>query len=140
MQPPVIVFPDVEMWATTYLRAALSGRPESFASNVYVSNSVPDTRRDRMVVVRRDGGPRLDTVREAARLGVRVWATSEPDATDLARLIRALLWMAPDGNPVCKVNDLSGPSPVADESKQPLRFFTVELIVRGAPFDNDIES
>lgn len=140
MQPPVIVFPDVELWATAHLRSTLSGRPESFASNVYVSNSVPSTRRDRMVVVRRDGGPRLDTMREAARLGVRVWAKTEQDATDLARLVRALLWMAPDGAPVCRVTDLSGPSPVPDESGQPLRFFTVELIVRGAPLDNDIES
>jgi hypothetical protein len=140
MQPPVIVFPDVELWACDYLKTALAARPESFADTVYVGVKVPDPRRDRMVIVRRDGGPRLDTVREAARLGVRVWATSEQDATDLARLVRALMWMAPDGSPVCRVNDLSGPSPVADESKQPLRFFSLELIVRGAPLDADLES
>lgn len=128
---PAVIFPDVELWAATYLRAALGGRGESYASNVYVSNAVPSTRRDRMVIFRRDGGPRLDVARDAARLSVRVWAKSEQDATNLAQLVRALLWAAPDGDPVLRVTDLSGPSPVADESGQPLRFFTLEVLVRG---------
>lgn len=128
---PAVVFPDVELWATAYLRAALSGRPESYAANVFVSNAVPSTRRDRMVVVRRDGGPRLDVAREAARLSVRVWAKSEQDVSNLTQLVRALLWASPNGDPVLKVSDLSGPSPVADESGQPLRVFTLEVLVRG---------
>ena len=139
MQPPVIVFPDVELWAAGYLRSALAARPESFA-DAHVGISVPSPREDRMVIVRRDGGPRLDTTREAARLGVRVWATTDQEATDLARLVRALLWMSPDGDPVCRVTDLSGPSSVPDESGQPLRFFSMELVVRGVPLDADLES
>lgn len=140
MQPPVIVFPDVELWAANYLRTSLAARPESFASDVHVGISVPSPRTDRMVIVRRDGGPRLDTTREAARLGVRVWATTDQEATDLARLVRALLWMSPDGDPVCRVTDLAGPSSVPDESGQPLRFFSMELVVRGVPLDADLES
>lgn len=138
MQPPSIIFPDVELWATSFLRTSLAARSESYASDVYVSNAVPNPRQNRMVVVRRDGGPRLDQVREAARLSVRVWAKTEQDATDLARLVRALLWASPDGAPVCRVNDLAGPSPVPDDSHQPLRYMTFELIVRAtnlAPAD-----
>lgn len=129
---PLVVFPDVEMWAIGWLRAALAARSEPYAAGVYVSNAVPSTRRDRMVTFRRDGGPRLDVVREVARLGVNVWGGTEQEAIDLARLVRALMWSAPDGQPVCKVIDLSGPSPIADESGQPRRFFTLELTMRGA--------
>lgn len=129
--PAAVVFPDIELWATGYIRTALAGRPESYALNVHVSNETPRSRRDRMVIVRRDGGPRLDEVREAARLAVRVWGRTEQEATDLARLVRALIWVAPDGNPVLRVTELSGPTPVADESKQPLRYMTFELTLRG---------
>lgn len=128
----VIVFPDVEAWAVGYLRSALAARAESYAQNVVVGTRVPAPRADRMVVVRRDGGPRLDLVREAARLAVRVWAGTEADCADLAALVRGLLWAAPGDGPVVKVDDLAGPSPVEDESGQPLRFFTVEITTRGA--------
>lgn len=124
-----VVFPDVELWATGWLRAALAGRPEPYAADVLVGVVVPTTRRPRMVMFRRDGGPRLDATREAARLGVNVWGSSEQEASNLARLVAALLWAAPDGNPVCKATQLAGPSPVADE--QPRRYMTFELVVRG---------
>jgi len=128
---PFVEFPDVELWATTYLRAALAARPEPYAAGVKVGVAVPATRSDRMVQVRRDGGPRLDATREAARLGVNVWGKTEQEVTDLARLVRALLGGGADGAPVCRVHELSGPSPVADESGQPRRFMTFELVVRG---------
>lgn len=131
MSLPVVLFPDTELWATEYLRDVLAARPEPYTANVYVSNSVPSTRRDRMVTVRRDGGSRLDQVREAARLTVNVWAKTEQDATDLARMVAALLWAAPNGDPVVKVEQFTGPSPVADLSGQPLRFMVFELTVRG---------
>lgn len=140
MQPADVVFPDVELWVCTYLRGVLATRPESYASTAYVGNKVPNPRHDRMVVVRRDGGPRLDVVREAARLTIRTWATTEQEAANLARLVRALMWAAPDGDPVCRVTDLSGPSPVADESGKPVRVFVLELIVRGEPLPADLSS
>lgn len=132
MSVAAVLFPDVEMWATGYLRDALAARPESYTSNVYVGNAVPSTRRDRMVICRRDGGPRLDVVRELARLSVRVWAKTEADASDLALMVAALLWAGPDGNPVVKVQQSAGPSPVVDTSGQPLRLMGFELTVRGA--------
>ena len=128
---PVVIFPDVELWACDYLREQLDDRAESYADGVYVSNVVPTPRRDRMVIVRRDGGPRLDATREQPALTVRVWATSEQESTDLSRLIGALLWAAPTGQPVISVTQTTGPTPVPDDSEQPLRMLTFELIVRG---------
>jgi hypothetical protein len=130
---PLVIFADVELWAAGYLRARLATRSEPYASGVFVGNVVPSTRRDRMVVFRRDGGFRTNAMLDAARLSVRVWARTEQEATDLARLVRALLHDATsdDDGPVTRVIDQSGPSPVADESGQPMRFLVCELYVRG---------
>lgn len=132
---PAVIFPDTELWATTYLRAALAGRSEPYAAGVKVDIKVPTTRTDRMVIVRRDGGPRIGTVLEAARLGVRVFGKTEKEATDLANLARALLTNAVNDRgsiQVKAVSEQAGPSVVIDESAQPLRYFTAELMVRGS--------
>lgn len=128
---PAVLFPDVEMWATGYLRAALAARSEPVTDGVKVGVKVPKQRPGRFVTVRRDGGPRLDVVREAARLGVNVWALTEKDASDLAALVRALLGASAGEGPVLRARELSGPSPIADESGQPRMFLVVELTVRG---------
>lgn len=124
-----VAFPDVELWATGYLRSALAARSEPYAAGVLVGVIVPDVRRDRMVMVRRDGGPRLDQIRESARLSVRVWGRTEQEASDLARLVAALLWASPDGDPVLRVTQNSGPSPIPDE--QPQRLMSFDVVVRG---------
>lgn len=127
---PVIVTPDAELWWTGWLRAALAARSEPYASGVYVSNAVPETRRDRMVTFRRDGGPREDLLHSTARLGINVWAMTEQDVTDLAGLVEGLVLAVRTVGPVEAVRSVSGPSPVPDS--QPRRFFTVEAITRGA--------
>lgn len=125
MSTPVI-FPDAELWATGYLRTALAshGYPGMFVSNKRGTQATA-------VWVRRDGGPALDHVREAARLGVNVFAPTEQAVTDLARTVSALLRAGADGSPVVLVTQTSGPSPIADESG-PRRFMTFEITVRGA--------
>lgn len=128
---PVVVQPDVELWATQWLREALAGRPEAYASDVVVATAVPTTRRPRMVVVRHDGGLRLDLVRELARLSVNVWGGTEQEATDLARLVSALLWSAPTGDPVLRITQPSGAAAVPDPSGQPLRYLVFEVTTRG---------
>lgn len=128
-QPAPLVFPDVELVLTAYLRGALAGRPESYAQDVYVSNRVPNPRRPRMVVVRRDGGAGSG-FRDVARVSFRVWAQNERAATDLARLVAALLRAAPDGDPIVRVSSQSGPTPVADESEQPLRYVVMDVHTR----------
>lgn len=133
MQPARVLFPDVPLWATTYLRSALSARSEAYATGVHVGTSMPDKRPKRAVICRRDGGPRLDTARESARLAVQVWAGTEQDVNDLTRLVRALIWAAPNGDPVVRVDDSAGPSTFADDTGQPCRYMTFDVIVRGAP-------
>ena len=127
---PVVLMPDVELWAVEWLRAALAARSEPYASGVTVVTKVPASIPSRLVQVRRDGGARIDVARDNPRLTVNVWADTEADVSDLAGLVRALLWSAPDGDPVCRVVELSGPSPIADT--KPRRFMTFELITRGA--------
>lgn len=121
-----IIFPDVELWATGYLRTALAshGYPGMFVSNKRETQTTA-------VWVRRDGGPALDVVREAARLGVNVFAATEQAATNLALTVSALLRAAADGSPVLRVAQTLGPSPIADESG-PRRYMTFEITVRGA--------
>jgi hypothetical protein len=119
-----IVFPDVELWACGYLRPALAahGYAGTFVSNKRTTAAVA-------VWVRRDGGGTLDQIRAAPRLTVNVFHTSEQTVTDLARTVSALLVAAPDGNPVLRVTEVAGPTPVADAS--PRRYMTFELVVRG---------
>lgn len=135
---PVVIFDDIELWATDTLRDLLAARPEPYTDGVFVSNEIPYDpvknayiRRDRMVIVRRDGGGRLDPVREAPRLGINVWAKTKQDANDLGRMVAALLWASPDGDPVSRATITGGPYPVADDSKQPLVYLTAELISHG---------
>lgn len=121
-----IVFPDVELWATGYLRDKLPayGFPGVFVSNRRESQTVA-------VWVRRDGGPVLDRIREAARLSVSVFESTEQAATNLAVTVSALLRAAADGAPVVRVEQVTGPSPVPDASG-PRRIMSFELTVRGA--------
>lgn len=127
---PLVLFADVEAWAVDYLTGFLSSRPETYAQGVMVSTVVPNPRADRMVVVRRDGGPRRSPVSEVARLGVRVWATTDADAADLTQLVRAALAASPGSGPIRAAVEISGPSYVVEESGQPLRYLVVELTAR----------
>lgn len=124
----VAEFPNVETWARTYLRAKLTGRPESYAAAT-VDISVPSTIPARFVQVRADGGSDLNPVQAVARLGVNVWAPTEAEASDLARLVRAIFKAAAGTSPVDHVTT-TGPSPIPDA--KPRRFFTVELTIRGS--------
>lgn len=120
-----IIFPDVELWACGYLRTALAahGFPGMYVSNRYAGRTTE-------VWVRRDGGRVLDdTVREAPRLGINAFAQTEQGATDLARTVSAILLGSANGLPICKAEQVLGPSPVADTL--PRRFMTFEFVVRG---------
>lgn len=133
-QPLGLIFPDIELVLTGRFRAALGGRSEPFAQNVFVSNSVPSTRRDRMVIVRRDGGTQSD-MRDRPRVTLLVWAATEKDADDLAHLVMGLGPTFVDGSPIISAptSGRSGPFPVADETPQFLRQSSIEFHTRGVP-------
>lgn len=121
-----VEFPNVVLAVTTYLRAAL-------AANGYPGVRVADTYKgaDLEVWVQRDGGPVLDAVRETARVRINVFAkgaTSEP-VDNLARRVSTLMRSAADGDPIVRVTQPTGPSPVADTI--PRRLLGFEVTVRG---------
>lgn len=142
-QPVGVVYPDIEevlcgefadgaMVSPGKLRPALAARTEPYAQDVYVANKMPTTRRDRMVIARRDGGTQGE-MRDRPRVTLRVWATSESDANNLAALVMALASTFADGDPIIAVpaDGRSGPSPVPDGSGQPQRLMSVEFHTRG---------
>ena len=131
MSAPLVVFPDIEAWLIDYLQAALDGFDAEYTRGVVVDIDTRKPRPARSVVIRRDGGPQLDRVRELARVAINVWADTDANATDLAQLVRALIVASPNGRPVLRAT-APGPVAVPDESGQPLRYFVAELTVRGA--------
>ena len=131
-KPPVI-FPDMTLWAITYLRAALAARSEPFASGVSVLTKVPNTVPARLVTIRDNSGSRRADVTKVASLGVNVWAANDADCADLSNLIAALFEASVGNGPVVGHLNSFGPYPVADESARPLRYLTVDLVVRGVP-------
>lgn len=131
LQPLALIPPDAELWGTGYLRTALAARLETYAQGVYVSNTKPTTNRPRTVVIRRDGGLQRGAF-DYPRLAVRVWADVEREASDLARLVQAILLGAPGDGPCVRVTSLSGPSPIA-EAGQFQKYLTVEAQMRCAP-------
>lgn len=131
LQPIAILFPDAESWAVSYLTTALTGRAETYASGVVVGVGVPSPRPARLVTVRRDGGPNKGMF-DQPRLGVNVWAETEEDVIDLAELVSALLRIAPGDGTCTAMRQLSGASPVPDESAQPRRYSSFEATLRGS--------
>lgn len=134
---PVVLFSDLEIEVCTRLKAALDARTEDYTSDVYVGRTNPlnattgkPERRTRMVTVRRDGGPRLDRVRESARIGVNVYAEKLDICNSLALMVEALITALPDGDPICRVDRTSGLIPVEADAG-PQIYLTFELVARG---------
>ena len=126
-QPASVIYPDAELVVTTALRAALVARGDS---DVFVSRSVPATRRDRMVIATRDGGA-PSGLRDRPRIRLRVFALTDQAATDLARVTLALCTDLPGANGITRAEILSGPYEVPDESG-PIRYALVEFQIRGS--------
>lgn len=131
MQPLAALPVDADLWWIVYLRGALVGRTEPYASGVYFDRRVPTTRKDRMVIVRRDGG-NVTGAFDRPRVALDVWAKTESDATSLANLMVALAFDAPGTNGCVRVTHLSGPNDIADPSGQPRRLALIEATHRAA--------
>ena len=134
---PTTVAPDALLATVTALRAALTGRAESYAQGVTVGTVVPTDRsadlpRLPYVAVRLDGMS-ADRRRTDPRADVRVlvWASDEEAGYSLARLCEALLLAFPGDARVRAFAPLTGPLPTSDpETDLPLSVFTVEAALR----------
>lgn len=132
-----VIQPDVEAFLIGHLSTALSSRAEPYAASVRVSNRVPSEQpgdlwptSKRLVVIRDDGGQALGDVRAIARLGVRVWAATDAETSDLANLVSALIG-ACEGNGPVRRSSAARPFDVTEASGRPCQYFTAELVVRG---------
>ncbi|MEV1331125.1 hypothetical protein AB0J20_16285 [Micromonospora costi] len=148
---PVALYPDAELVALTWLRAALADRSEPYAAGVTVGTTFPPGQTPgRYVRLRRLGGVELHQVADNPRLQAQVWYSTgspgdEMDRQALAQLVWALLrgiqgqdvtvlgWPRPV---TCyRVATFAGPTPVPDpaDSSRLITQLTVEVGMRGRP-------
>lgn len=133
MTVPAVLFPDAAAILIDYLRGLLAARGDSAP----VGQKTPNPRPARFVTIHRVGGPRRSIVADAPLLAVECWATTDPDAHDLAQLARALLHTARgrslDGVAVYRIAEAGGPVNLPDPLSQQSRYtFTLEVALRGA--------
>jgi hypothetical protein len=130
-----VIFPDIEKVLVAAIKSALNARTETYATNVFVATKkpAPDVTPypAKIVTIRSDGGPQLDDVRKQERVGIHVWADSYSDASDLARLLEALLKQM-TGEEIKFVNVALSPVRVDEEGPQECRFMTIQVITKGA--------
>ena len=132
---PAVIFPDVEKVLVAAVKAELETRTESYAQNVHVSTIKPAADitpyPSRIIVIRGDGGPKLDWVRKSERVGITIWANSYSDASDLARLIEALS-VTMTGEFIKLTQVILSPVRVDEAGPQECRYMTLELITKGS--------
>lgn len=131
MQPLAALPVDADLWWIVYLRGALSDRSEPHAQSVHFARKVPNPRLERMVIVRRDGG-NVTGAFDRPRITLDCWGKSDKDVADLAALVTALAFDAPGTNGCVRVQHLSGPNDVTEESGQPRRSVLIEATHRAA--------
>jgi len=128
----LVIFPDVTLALCDFLRDALADRTEPYCDGVLVTRKMPaGTRPARAVIVRSDGGRRASAVHRVERVGLNIWASDEQEASDLGRMVAALLTSAAP-TPIEHVEELASFTPIDDESGQPRRYGTFAVTVAPA--------
>ena len=130
----MVIFPDVEKILVAGLRAAIDVRTESYTNNVFIATKKPGPKTNpypnRIITIRTDGGPQLDDVRKMERIGLTVYATTYEDASDLSRLVGALVRTL-TGEYIKLVEVILSPVRVDEESQEEVRYMTLEVITKG---------
>lgn len=120
------MFADAEAVLTTYLREALLA---AGVTDVFVGTDLPNPRRPRMLLVRRDGGVAPDRFRDRPRVSFRVY-DDEATVSGLLSDVRDLVARSPGYGPVRAVRESGGPLRVPD-AEHAVRLFTYDLTLRG---------
>ncbi len=143
-----VIFSDLELFLTDFIRDELAALPGDPYAGVFVSNRFFDPDGDEplpeppfQVIVRDDGGPDTSIITNEPAVGITVLAGDDPsqgkEATDLALVVKAIVKdsarVDPD-NPIAAVLGATGPYKVTEESGRPRRYMTFELSVTGQPF------
>lgn len=109
-----MAWPDIVAAVIAHLDA------DSSLNGVTVTNEVPPTMPDKLLQVRRVGGPAAPPVRDRARLDLIAWADSSAEAMAVALAARTLahaLWgvtLSPSGVIVYRVEEFQGPRQIDD--------------------------
>ena len=127
----VLVTPDVEAAAVTYLRTALGVLADK------VATKVPATMPARMVRVSLTGGSRRDVATDVAQVTVECWGPDETTASSMARTGQGLMFSAAGMTAgtvfVRKVETVGGVQNFPDpDTNKPRYQFTVRWHVRPA--------
>lgn len=136
---PLITFPDVELLVVDYLRERFADVELDYADGVTFGTRVPTPLPLPFVEIRRQGGARLDIIRDLARIDVWTWHEGDKQAQDLAQLVRGFLHQLPGvhGDAVVyRVVEFAGLVRLADPDSDLPRWLTsLEIDVRGATFE-----
>jgi hypothetical protein len=129
-----VIFPDIEKVLVGALTAAISARTESYAQNVVISTIKPSPEvspyPSRIITIRGDGGPELDYVRKEERVGITIWADTYSDASNLARLVEALV-KGLTGEYIKLVEINLSPVRIDEAGPQECRYITIQCITKG---------
>jgi hypothetical protein len=132
-------WPDPVTLAVTYLRTAFAELdPQEYpnATGVTISNRVPEDRPTPCVRVQREGGT-MTQLHDTGRLMVESWHDRDDKAADLCGITRDLLRTMPgqvEGWSISRVEEVTGPTALADEFSDTPRYFTVvEITIRAKP-------
>lgn len=127
-----VIFPDAELVLVQHLNTALLAQGTPLASNVRVATKVapPDvTRPAKQVVINVGYSEETNYVLKRATATVDVYATTYQTASDLARLVDALIRDA-TGEEIKQVTVRLGPVRTTEETDYERRSLDVELVVK----------
>ncbi|ORL15408.1 hypothetical protein [Prescottella equi] len=131
----LVIFPDLEPAIVQHVQAELDAR----SMTVTVASKVPTDRPENMVRISGLGGTRRNVLHEDAGVLVECWSPQDDPASDLARLVRALLNAVDievqDGWITASTSStpVNFPDPLAENTS---RFqFTAEFLTQGRVFE-----
>jgi hypothetical protein len=131
----VVIFPDVEKILVGALKDSLLTRSETYAQNVHVSTKKPapdfSPYPSKIVTIRSDGGPLKTDVTKLERVGINVYADAYDVASDLSKLVEALM-RSLTGEYIKLVEIILSPVRVDEMSEEEVRYMTLELVVKGS--------
>lgn len=131
----MVIFPDVEKILVAALKASLATRSETYAQNVHVSTKKPapdfSPYPSKIVTIRSDGGPLKTDVTKLERVGINVYADAYDVASDLSKLVEALM-RSLTGEYIKLVEIILSPVRVDEMSEEEVRYMTLELVVKGS--------
>lgn len=131
------IFANAQELLIDYLRAEFALRSDPVLDGVVVGEGVPPDRPERLVVVRRSGGPAEWPIWDLPRIDFMHWASTEYEAQAMANVTRALIMYdvkgrVLGGHTIHRVREFSGPVKYQDPagSAVPIVMFTTEIAIR----------